>query len=246
MLSVMPIKTASSKNGGSDENHHRIDITNLIASVCVFCGGNESMTFARYTSSIFLRTYRERIAPITKEGIEVKEILSKGVDGHVSATEFSSRKEQRPNVFTPSTVVLNDGHGLWELALAADIRSDLVDATLRIETIRTHGMLHTPTRGKYASVYVNDQLLDKIHLVKPHPHGEDFGVNSRRPYPIFKFMDRKRDIQTVRIDVDEGVYWDIDRVSIEPIVERRDLTPLIWMIIGALVSALIGVLVGPL
>jgi len=120
----------------------------------------------------------------------------------------------------------------------------LVDATLRIETVRTHGMLHSPRQRTSASVFVNDQLVDKIYLVRPHPHGEDFGVDSRRPFPILRYIDRRRDLQTVRIEVDADVSWDIDRVSIEPVVLSREITPGAAMAIGALVSALLGGVVG--
>ncbi len=116
-------------------------------------------------------------------------LSTKGTDikagrGYRSAKEFTGGS--RPEQFTPTTVILeNGGYGAWEITLPEDIRDHLVDATLRIETVRTHGMLHSPNRGTDASVFVNDALVDKIVLAKSHLHGEEFGVDSRRPYPIF-------------------------------------------------------------
>jgi len=188
------------------------------------------------------KQYRELIAPISTEGIEVKEVRSKGHNGHVSAIEFG-QGAARPEVFTPSTLILNSGYGVWEISIPKDIRSAIVDANLRIETVRTHGMLHTPDKGKSASLYINDQLVDKIYLVKPHPHGEDFGVDSRRPFPIFRYLDTQKDVQTLRIEVDEKVCWDIDRLSIEAVVLRKEIKPGVAMILGALISAALGAFV---
>ena len=182
---------------------------------------------------------REIAAPISKEGVEATEICSDGWGGSVSAKEFESTN--RPEIFTPSTVILNNGYGVWELEIPAHVRRRLVDMTLKIETIRTHGMLHSPEeRKKAARIIVNDQLVDRISLVKPHPHGEDYGVDSRRPFPIFRFIDKDIRIQKIRIEVDEKVLWDIDRVTLEPIVLRKEIKPEAAMIIGAIISALIG------
>ncbi len=184
------------------------------------------------------REIREIVAPISKEGTEIKEIQSEGSGGHVSAKEFKSG--ERPEVFTPSTVIISNGYGVWELEVPKDVRKELVDMTLKIETVRTHGMLHSPYKGKSASIFVNNQIVDKIYLVKPHPHGEDFGVDSRRPFPIFCYIDKDKDIQTIRIKVDKDVSWDIDRVILEPITLRKEIRPEAAMVIGAIISAIIG------
>jgi len=47
----------------------------------------------------------------------------------------------------------------------------------------------------------------------------------------------------VRIDVGETVFWDIDRLSIEAIIERTGLRPSAQMVVGAVISALFGGLV---
>jgi hypothetical protein len=104
-------------------------------------------------------------------------------------------------------------------------------------------MLHSANRGRTASVYVNDQLVDKICLMRPHPHGEDFGVDSRRPFPIRRYFHADKDAQTVNISVDTEASWDIDSVSIETVVIRREITPGASMVIGAAISAALGVLV---
>lgn len=111
---------------------------------------------------ILHREIREVIPPISKEGIEVKEIRSKGFNGAVSATEFTIGR--RSEVFTPSTVIINGGYGIWELEVPKEVRKRLIDMTLKIERVRTHGMLHSPFKAKSASIFVNDQLVDKIYF----------------------------------------------------------------------------------
>lgn len=181
---------------------------------------------------------REIVAPISKEGIEVKEFHSEGFDGDVSAIDFHGNK--RPEVFTPSTIIISSGYAVWELEVPKNIRKRLVDITLKIETVRTHGMLHSPCKGQSASISFNNRLVDQIYLVKPHPHGEDYGVDSRRPFPIFRYIDRNKYIQSIKVEVDKDVYWDIDRVTLEPIILRKEYRSEIAMIIGAIISAIIG------
>lgn len=181
---------------------------------------------------------REVVAPISKEGIEATIICSEGFGGHFSAKEFPMGK--RPEVFTPSTVIVSGGYGVWELEIPEDIRRSLVDITLKIETIRTHGMVHTSLPNRSASIFVNDQLVDKMRLVKPHPHGEDYGVDSRRPFPIFRYINKDKSVQTIRVEVDKDVSWDIDRVTLEPIILRKEIKPEVAMVIGAIISAIIG------
>jgi len=187
--------------------------------------------------SLTKREMREIAAPISMEGIK-GEIHGKGFGGHLRATEFQESK--RSEVFTPSTAIISGGYGLWKLEVPKVVRKYLTDITLKIETVRTHGMLHSPKRGKSASIFVNNQLVDKIYLVKPHPHGEDYGVDSRRPFPIFRYINRDKNIQTLKINVDEDVSWDIDRVTLEPIILRKEWKPEATMIIGAIISAIIG------
>ena len=190
--------------------------------------------------SLTKRKIREMLAPVMVEGIQGK-VHSKGSAGHSLATDFD--EESRPEVFGPSTAIISNGYGLWELRIPQDVRKSLIDITLKIETIRTHGILHSPRKGASASVFFNDQLVDRIYLVKPHPHGEDYGVDSRRPFPVFRYINRDFDIQTVKVTVDEDAKWDIDRLTLEPIVLRKVWKPEATMVIGALISAVIGAIV---
>lgn len=194
---------------------------------------------------VLYREIRAIEAPISKEGVDYTEICSKGFSRGISAREFGDGR--RPEIFTPSTAIVNSGYGVWELEIPRAVRKRLVDMTLKIETVRTHGMLHTPHQGKSASVILNNEVVDKIYLVKPHPHGEDFGVDSRRPFPVFRYIKRegREAVQRVgiRIEVDDGVSWDVDRVVLEPIVLRKELRPEIAMIFGALISGIIGAFV---
>jgi hypothetical protein len=188
-----------------------------------------------------LREYREVLAPISKEGVDAIDVRSEGYNGHVSANEFAN-DTKRPKEFTPSTIILCNGYGIWELTIPKHIRRRLIGALLRIDTIRTHGMLHSPVKRSTASILVNEHLVDKIYLVKPHPHGEDYGVDSRRPLQILRYIDKARDVQTIKIQTGENALWDIDEISIEPIVSRYEVTPGAWMILGAVISAILGVI----
>ncbi len=185
------------------------------------------------------REIREIAAPISKEGVHLNR-------GENYATR-DSPQGRRPEIFTPSTTVIYGGWAEWKLEVPEYIRKDLIDMTLRIETVRTHGMLHSPIKhspnngiSSSASIFVNGKLVDKLHLVKPHPHGEDYGVDSRRPFPIFRYIDRNENIQTVKIEMDKNVFWDIDRVTFEPIILRKEWKPVATMIMGAIISAIIG------
>lgn len=191
-----------------------------------------------WIETILYKKIREIVAPISKEGIDVKDVYSDGCVGRVLATEFQVGK--RPEIFTPTTIIISGGYGVWGLELPKDVRKELVDMTLRIETVRTHGLLHTQEYGKSASVFVNDHLVDKMILVKPHPHGEYLGVDSRRPFPVYRFIDRDKSLQTIRVVTEKGVLWDIDQVTLEPIILRKVLRPEIAMITGAIISAIIG------
>jgi len=191
--------------------------------------------------NLLRREIREIAAPISKEGVEVKEVHSEGFRGHVSAEEFQDDK--RPEIFTPSTVIISGGYGVWELEVPKDVRKKLIDMTLRIETVRTHGMLHSYLPQKSASIFVNGQLVDKIYLVKRYPYGEDYGIDSRRPFPIFRYVDKDKSIQTIKICVDKDACWDIDRVTLEPIILRKEIKPEVAMVIGAIISAAIGAIV---
>lgn len=190
-----------------------------------------------------LRDLRELVPPISKEGINAKEIHSSGFNAHVSAMEFEERQDDRPEYLTPSTVIVSGGWAEWELEVPRDVRKQLLDMTLRIETIRTHGMLHSPRFRTSASVIVNHQRVDRIYMVKPHPHGEDYGVDSRRPFPVFRYIKRDTQTQIIRIEVDEDAFWDIDRITLEPLIVRREIRPVVYMLLGAIISAGIGAVV---
>jgi hypothetical protein len=191
-----------------------------------------------WIESILYRKIREVVAPISKEGIDKKDVRSEGCNGHVLATEFEDAK--RPENFTPTTIIISGGYCVWELELPKDVRKELVDMTLTIETVRTHGLLHTKEKGKSASILVNDHPVDKMLLVKEHPYGEHYGVDSRRPLPVYRFIDREKNLQTIRVETEEGVSWDIDWVTLKPIIERKELRPEIAMTTGAIISASIG------
>ena len=203
---------------------------------------------------------REIAAAISKEGThdEQDQCRSRGYSGGTRATDFRP-PATRPEVFTPSTIIINGGkeggQAVWNLEVPAFVRKRLVDMTLKIETVRTHGMLHTPPYDlrpegrsfrRRARIFANGELVDSISLVKPHPHGEDYGVDTRRPFPIYRFIDKDKSTQTIKVEVDERVLWDIDRVTLEPILLRKELKPGVAMVIGAVIGAIVSAIIGAL
>lgn len=191
------------------------------------------------------REIREVASAVSAEGIDVKRIESKEYSGGVKATDFEVG--QRPQVFTPSTIILNSGYGVWELDVPREVLSQLVDMTLKVETIRTHGMLHTPPfdrsiERRYARILVNGDLVDEISLVKPHPHGSDYGVDSRRPFQVFRYINRKDSVQEIRLEVDNKVLWDIDGITLEPIIVKTEITPRAAIVIGVVGGAVLSLL----
>jgi hypothetical protein len=186
------------------------------------------------------REVREVAAPISKEAV-----LPDRWKDCVHARESKGIKNSKE--YPLSTVIIhgeNDAYAEWDLEIPKYVRKRLIDVTLKIETVRTHGLLHTHVRGRSAKISVNGGLLDHIYLVRRHPHGEDFGVDSRRPISVVDYIDKANSKQTIRIWVGKGVSWDVDRVILEPIILRREIRTEAAMIIGAIISALIGALVG--
>jgi hypothetical protein len=101
---------------------------------------------------------------------------------------------------------------------------------LHIRTVRTHGGLHvkpdigqqainagTPKAGR---VYVNGTLIDRINLMKPMPHGLNYGFNRLEPWDITDFVRlyeaKKNKAITIKVETDPEVKWDISSVSLEP------------------------------
>ena len=192
--------------------------------------------------NFLFRDIREVVAVISKEGVEAERVTGVGFNGHVSVEEFEEGDEI-PDVFTPSTVIISGGCGEWKLEVPKYVRNKLVAMTLKIDTIRAHGVLHSPKKGTSATILVNDRLLDRIFLAQRLPHGDDYGVDSRRPIPIFRYIDTKNSTQTIKIGVDQHVSWDVDWVTLEPVILRREIRPEAAMVIGAIISALIGAIV---
>lgn len=186
--------------------------------------------------SLLFREIREITAPISKEGIEAKELKSKENNKYSTAAESSADKRDTSS----STVIISGGYAVWELDVDLSVLETLVDMTLRIETIRTHGMLHSKIENKTGSIFLNGFLVDKIQLAKPHLNG--YGVNSRRPYPVLRYINREQSTQVIKIETEDDVLWDIDQVILEPIIQRKEIKPESALVIGTILSWLVGIL----
>lgn len=186
---------------------------------------------------LLLRDVRELGAPVSKGGFGCSQ-------GKNYSTQESPGK-WIPGTFTSSTIVIDGGWAEWELEIPEYIRKKyiirkrLTDATLKIETIHTHGTLHSPFPDKQAWIYVNDVLVDSMKL-EHHPHGGDYRANSQRPFSVLHFIDEDKSSQTIRVEVDKDVAWDIDRVTLELLILRKEITPAAAMFIGAIISAVTG------
>lgn len=142
-----------------------------------------------------------------------------------------------------STIIIGDKDSMesfceWVLKLPKGYKKGLISATLRFETIRVHGLLHSPAKNRFATIKVNEQILDRIELVKQHPHGEDYGIDSQRPYPVLNYLEKsngKRELR-IRIELESGVKWDLDRITMEGVVEQGRVKEWILLVIGAVIS----------
>lgn len=166
-----------------------------------------------------------------------------------------------------STVILGCGQknekpgkcaATWQFDISKLVRQKLISADLRIVTFRTTGGIHTGSNYKPNShdfyqgrLFLNNSLVDNIDLVKQMPYGHDFGFNRLDPYPILNIIEQMkndgRNCLQVKIEVDENVSWDIDEIRIESIIcEKRDLHNWVWLVIGAIISTLLGGFAAPL
>ncbi|WP_037287742.1 hypothetical protein [Saccharibacillus sacchari] len=111
---------------------------------------------------------------------------------------------------------------------------------------------------RYAKININKSEVDTIVLLSKmnsqlldsdFPEGlesyKDFGFNKINSYDLVPYLKevRKEDKLLLTVEVDEIVYWDIDSILIENIVlEKYELNQFFWMILGAVISAAIGVI----
>jgi len=164
-----------------------------------------------------------------------------------------------------------EGEAIWEFNIShLPKKEEIVGADLRIITFRTHGGLHIPFRspflvsngkgnlilrkqngdfyrGELSLAVGNEdfQCVDKINIVKPMSHGDDYGFNRLDPYPIVNWLLKARESGKlkVKLRVDAGVFWDVDGIRIESIVVRKEpLRQDVLMIFGALISASVGLI----
>ena len=78
-------------------------------------------------------------------------------------------------------------------------------------------------------------------------HGTDYGFNRIDPYPISKWVkELKRHYENdlrIKLAVDSDVVWDVDQISIEDIIyEDEVIKNWVWIVIGALISAGLGII----
>lgn len=176
------------------------------------------------------------LVPITKVSIEAED---KGGDYITleGLQEDDSRKwwfsTEKGIILGVNPIKGEPGRGAfaeWVFDLG-HLPNNLAEVCLKIVTFRTHGGLHTEPgiaekaiqegQPKQGRLLIDGQMVDGIDLMKPMAHGLDYGFNRLDPYPITYWVKRciegRRPLM-VRVQVDEGVAWDIDWIELRPFV----------------------------
>jgi len=191
--------------------------------------------------------------------IEIEKIESqRGVDGKFKGYYVTKKTCKNPGIekwLLDSTVILGwnengrkgSASGEWTFKIDKKILKNLKSIELKIKSIRAHAGLHIP--AMYAqqgfdgegSVYINNEPIDAhIVLERKMPHGKDLGMHEVGPYPIMNWIDKNREKYIIRLEVNDYTLWDIDEISLEPIVERWRAKTMWTLIAGAILSGIIG------
>lgn len=182
---------------------------------------------------LFIKESRVIEGAICVDGNSGK-LTGSGINGKITINDFNEN-EAPTEEFTKTVAIITNGYGEWKLNIPSHIRENLIDIRLKIDTIRFHGMLHSAEKNGQAKIYINGELVDIIRLVKERAEGVDFGVDSRRELPIFRYIDRKKGEQVIRIETESNVSWDIDQVMLLPVIKSVDLRNWVYMVIGAVI-----------
>lgn len=102
----------------------------------------------------------------------------------------------------------------------------------------------TKVKLRKAYVYINKLKVDNLDLIREMENGRYWGYNIVGPYPITSFVkealknkDRKLIIE---LKVDPGVYWGLDEIRLDIVVEEEELRSACWIVIGGIISFIIG------
>ena len=129
--------------------------------------------------------------------------------------------------------------------LPRNIRTGAVQtyAYLMIKTERIHGGLHSHLgpRMKKATIEANGERIDECWLIEKMPYGEDYGFHDLGPIPIdLKFLCGKK-LKLV-LTIEDQMWCDIDLVELHIQVGSTRPTVMGSMLLGALLSSLIGLM----
>ncbi len=72
------------------------------------------------------------------------------------------------------------------------------------------------------------------------PNGKELGMHSLGPYPIINWINEDVEEYKIQLSVDENELWEIDEISLKPIVVRWRLKTSMGLIFGAVISAIFG------
>ena len=108
----------------------------------------ETISGARsWVLRVLFDTKNELANAFSLDGMNASLAESRGFSGGVLANKFD--EQHRPVVFGPTTIIINSGFAEWEIPVERSVLKRLADMTLRIDTVRTHGMLHSPRKNSH-------------------------------------------------------------------------------------------------
>jgi hypothetical protein len=185
------------------------------------------------------------------------------------AATRQSPRDFDPGFFnTNSTLILGSREGpsaaLWEFHIDSSSFSDAQSGYLVVACERVHGGLHTKEYGKAAQILFNQRQKDYIRLKAVADQHIDYFHRPIVPdlpklWPIsfcatvYAWPLNKEDFvpgqsQTVAINLDSRVLWDIDYVGVVINRSKRKLREgvkeVIFLILGAILGAVASLLTG--
>lgn len=75
------------------------------------------------------------------------------------------------------------------------------------------------------------------------PDGKDFGMHEVGPYPIINWMNKEIEEYKIKLAVNKNTLWGIDEISLDPIVVRWRMKTSVNLILGAIISGIIGFII---
>lgn len=122
------------------------------------------------------------------------------------------------------------------------IKVKVNDVTADVDINTEH---YKRVKVKKGHISINGRYVDNIDLVPLLPTGRYHGFNRLKPYPVVSFIKDAKEKKcelTIKIEVEPGVYWDIDEIVLDSlVVEENTFTDWFKNTIFLLLGALLGI-----